>query len=99
MRRKRWRRRIRKKVEQIIKRAEGSAGLLHKITKPTPWRRGAQILEKEDEDVTLSDRCVAKRKEWPTHWQCSEEVQNQNKPWTNGELRRSEEALPRLVGK
>ena len=27
------------KVAQIIKSAEGSDGLLHKITKPTPWRR------------------------------------------------------------
>ena len=25
------------KVAQMIKSAEGSAGLLHKITKPTPW--------------------------------------------------------------
>ena len=52
-----------KKVEQMIKRAEGSAGLFHKITMPTPWRGGAQILEKEYEDVRLLDRCVAKRKE------------------------------------
>ena len=42
-----------KKVEQMIKSADGSAGLLHKITKPTPWRRGAQISEKEEEDVRL----------------------------------------------
>ena len=26
------------KVEQMIKCAQGSAGLLHRITKPTPWR-------------------------------------------------------------
>ena len=52
------------KVEQVIKSAEGSAGLLHEITKPTPWRRGAQILEKEEEDARLLDRCEAKRKEW-----------------------------------
>ena len=50
------------KVAQLIKNAEGSAGLLHKITKPTPWRCGAQILEKEEEDVRLLDRCEAKRK-------------------------------------
>ena len=55
-----------KKVEQMIKSAEGSAGRLHKITNPTPWRCGAQILKKEEEDVRLSDRCEAKRKEW-TH--------------------------------
>ena len=40
-----------RKVEQMIKSAEGSAGLLHRITKPTPWRRSAQILEKEEEVV------------------------------------------------
>ena len=41
---------------------------LHNITKPTPWRRGAQILEKEEDDVRLSDRCEANRKEWSMHW-------------------------------
>ena len=85
------------KVEQTIKSAEGSAGLLHKITKPTPWRGGAQILEKEEEDARLLDRCEAKRKEWSTHWQWDEDVQNmQDKPWENEELRRCGEALPRL---
>ena len=79
------------KVEQVIKSAEGSAGLLHRITKPTPWRAGGQ------EDARLLDRCEAKRKEWSAHWQCDEDVQNvQDKPWRNEELRRSEEALPRL---
>ena len=34
------------KVAQMIKSGERSAGLLHKITKPTPWRRGAQILDR-----------------------------------------------------
>ena len=61
-----------KKVEQMIKSAEGSAGLLHKITRPTPWSGGAQILEKGEEDVKLLDRCEVKRKEWSTHWQCNE---------------------------
>ena len=64
------------KVAQMIKSAEGSAGLLHKITKPKPWARGAQILEKEEEDVRLFHRFEAKRKEWSIHWQCNEEVQN-----------------------
>ena len=78
------------KVEQMIKTAEGSAGLLHKITKP-------KILEKEEEDARLLDRGEAKRKEWSTHWYCDEDVQNmQDKPWRNEELRRCEEALPRL---
>ena len=55
------------KVAQMIKSAEGSAGLLHKITQPKPWTRGAQILEKEEEDVRLLDRFEAKRKEWSIH--------------------------------
>ena len=59
----------RQKVTQMIQSAEGSAGPLHKISKP--WRGGAQIL-KEEEDVCLLDRCEAKRKEWsPKHWQCN----------------------------
>ena len=85
------------KVARTIKSAEGSAGLLHKITKPTPWRGGAQILKKEEEDARLLDRCEAKRKAWSTHRQCDEVVQNmQDKPWRNEELRRCEELLPRL---
>ena len=85
-----------RKVEKMIKSAEGSAGLLHKITKPTMWRGGVQIL-KEEEDARLLDRCEAKRKEWAKHWQCDEEIQNmQNKPWRNEELKECEEALPRL---
>ena len=86
-----------KKVEQMIKSAEGSAGLLHKVTRPTPWSGGAQILKKGEEDVKFLDRCEAKRKEWSIHWQCNEQVQNtQDKPWRNDELRRWEEALARL---
>ena len=65
-----------KRVNWMIKSAEGSAGLLHKITKPTTWSGGAQILKKEEEDARLLDRCEAKRKEWAKHWQCDENVQN-----------------------
>ena len=54
------------KVAQIIKSAEGSAGLLHHISKP---RGGAQILVNEEEDARLLDRCEAKRKEWAKYWQ------------------------------
>ena len=46
----------------IIRSAEGSAELLDKISKPTAWRGGAQILEKEEEDAKLLDRCEAKKK-------------------------------------
>ena len=84
------------KMEHLIKSAEGSVGLLHKITKPTAWRGGAQILKKE-EGVRLLDRCEAKRKEWTMHWQCNEEVHNlEDKPWNNEELKKLEVALPRL---
>ena len=37
------------------------------------------------------------RKEWAKHWQCDESVQKvEGKPWRNQELKRLEEALPRL---
>ena len=76
-------------VNQMIKSSEGSAGLLHKITKPTAWRGGAQILKKEEEDVRLLDRCEAKKKEWAKHWQCGEDVQHvKEKHWKNEELRK-----------
>ena len=81
----------------MIESVAGSAGLLHKITKPTAWRGGTQILGIEAEDAGLVDRCQAKRKEWAKHWQCHEEVRNlEDKPWKNEELKKLEEALPRL---
>ena len=84
------------KVVQMMKSAEGSAGLLHK-TKPTMWRGGVQILEKEEEGARLLDRCEAKRKAWSKHWQRNEEYTVcKTKPWKNEELRKWEEALPRL---
>ena len=70
------------KVSQMIKSAEGSAGLLHKITRPAAWRGGAQILKKEEEDARLLDRCEAKRKEQRRHWQCDESVHSvEDQPW------------------
>ena len=50
------------RVNQMIKSAEGAAGLLHKITKPTAWRGGAQILKKEQEYSRLLDYCETNRK-------------------------------------
>ena len=66
----------------MIKVADGSAGLLHKNTKPAAWRGGARILKKkEEENVRPLDRCEAKRREWARHWQCDESVQNmESKP-------------------
>ena len=84
-------------VEKMIKSAEGSAGLLHKITKPTRWRGEVPILEKEKEDARLLDRCEAKKKKRSKHWQCNEEIQSmQDKPWRNEELKECEEALSSL---
>ena len=69
------------RVSQMIKSEDGSAELLHTITKPAAWRGVAQIL-REEEDVRLLDRCEAKRKEWAKHWHCDESVQNmEDKPW------------------
>ena len=51
------------RVNQMIKSAEGNAGLLHKITKLTAGRGGAQILKKEEEDARLLAWCEAKMKE------------------------------------
>ena len=50
------------KVTQMTESAEGSAGLLHKITMSTVWRGGAQILVNEEADARLMVRCEAKRK-------------------------------------
>ena len=84
-------------VRKMIESAEGSAGRLHKITKPRMWRRGVQILEKEEEDARLLTVVKQKEKNGQKHWQCDEDAQNmQDKPWRNEELRRCEEALPRL---
>ena len=72
-RKKIWRDMHQHKVAQMMKSAEGSVGLLHQITRPTPWRELAQI-SKEEEDVRLLDRCEATRKEWAKHWECDESV-------------------------
>ena len=56
-----------RQVENMMKSAEGSARLLHKITKRTMWRGGVQILKEEEEDARLLDRCEEKRKEWAKH--------------------------------
>ena len=49
------------KVAQMINSAEGSAGLLHRTSKPTAWWRGVQILVNEEEDAMMLDRCAAKK--------------------------------------
>ena len=39
-----------RKVSQMIKSADGSAGLLHRITKPTARRGGVKILKEVEEE-------------------------------------------------
>ena len=63
-------------VVHMIKSEEGSVGLLHKISKPTAWRRGAQIFVNEEDDAKLLDRCEAKLKARAKHWHCDKSVQN-----------------------
>ena len=43
----------------MIKCVEGIAGLLHKIAKPAAWRRGTQILKKEEEDAASIPKKVS----------------------------------------
>ena len=80
------------KVEQMIKSAEGSAGRLHRITKPKLWRRRSTVLGERRGGCEVVGLLCGKKEKWSIHWQCDEEVQNtKDKPW-----RRCEEALPRL---
>ena len=38
-------------VDKLLDTAEGGAGMLHLITKPRPWRGGAQVSENVFEDT------------------------------------------------
>ena len=63
--------------------------MLHKITKPTAWRGGVQILKEEEEDSKHLASCEEKMKEWAEHWQCDTNVQDPNdEPWRNEELKK-----------
>ena len=89
-----------KLVSRMIASAEGTTGLLHKITKPTAWRGGVQILEEEQEDTKPLARWEEKRKEWAKHWQCGTEMQDlKDKPWRNVDLKQLEEDMPRIMEK
>ena len=85
------------RVNQMIKSAEGSVGLLHKITKPTARRGGAQDPVKRRRGCQVCWTVVKERgKTGQKHWLCGEDVQNvEEKPWKNEELRKLEESLPR----
>ena len=56
-----------KLVSRMITSADVGTGLLHKITKPTVWRGGLQILMEEEEDAKPLARCEEKRREWTKH--------------------------------
>ena len=68
-----------KLVSRMIRIAEGRTGLLHKITNPTPWRGGVQILNEGGRRRLV--RCEEKKKEWAKHWQCDTTIQDKGKPW------------------
>ena len=93
------RRRRMKKRESMRTRscADGRTGLLHKITKPTAWRGGVQILEEEEKDV----RQVKKRgREWAKHQQCNTEMQDlRDKPWRHEEVNKIEGRAAEVEGR
>ena len=66
-----------RKASQMIKSADGSAGLLHRIRIAHGMERGGVQLFKE-EDARLMARCEEKWKEWATRWQCDENVEKVN---------------------
>ena len=82
-----------KLFSRMIKSAGGRTGHVHKITKPTAWRGGVQMLKDEEEDGQPSARCEEKKKEWAKHWQCDTKVQDLNDhPWRHEELKSLEKA-------
>ena len=86
-----------RKVEKMIKSAEGSAGLLHKITKPTMWRGGVQILKEEEKDARLLHRCEAEKKNGQSTGIVIRKYRIcKASRGENDELKACEEALPRL---
>ena len=83
-----------KLVSRMIACAQGGTFQLHKITKPTAWRGGVQILNEEQEIVKPSARCEEKRKELAKHWHSDTEVQVQKTG--HGEVGSCKKGMPRL---
>ena len=76
---------------------KGGAGILHNITKPRPWRGGAQVIENAFEDAQPLKRVEAKRQEWREQLQVDTREQlMDDKPWENDALHDLEKALPPL---
>ena len=55
---------LRKQVTRAISGAKGGAGVLHRMTKPTAWRGGLQVMEHLEEDAKPMRKCGEKRQEW-----------------------------------
>ena len=68
-----------KLASRMIASDDGGTGLLHKMTKPTAWRGGVQILKEEEEDVNRS------RVRWPSS-QSSAGFDQRNKRRSGGIL-------------
>ena len=87
-----------KLVRRMIASAEGGAGWLHRISKPTVWRGGIQILREEEDNNRPMERREEKKKELAKHWQCKAEEHNlYDTPWGNDELTKREDAMARLA--
>ena len=43
--------------------------MLHNITKPRPWRGGAEVIEDVFEDAQPLKKVDVKRQKWRDHWQ------------------------------
>ena len=86
-----------RKVEKMIKSAEGSAGKLNKITKSTMWRRAVQILENMAcFAYSVSPHRIANVLTILSSLLCNVPAISRLPPLRNEELRKSEESLPRL---
>ena len=71
-------------VAKLLDSADGGAGLLHHITKPRPWRGGAQVLVDVFEDAHPLKRVEVIRQEWKEHWQVDapEQVLESGSMWS-----------------
>ena len=69
------------RLEKLLASAEGGMGMLHRITKPLPWRSGEQVIEEKFDDAQPT-RVEVKQQEWKLHWQViTLEHVLEDKPW------------------
>ena len=81
------------RMNQMIKSAEGTAGLLHKFTKPTAWR-GAQIFNRRRGCQVVGPLCSKEERMGKALTVGRKRAERGG--WKNGGLKTLEEALPRL---